>query len=42
MLLVMPGCSAEINLKEELEELRRSPEWGRGIARNMLIRYQDF
>lgn len=42
MLLVMLGCSAEINLKEELEGLRRSPEWDRDFARKVLKRYQDF
>ncbi len=39
--IAMPGRSTEISLQEELEELRRSPEFEGGIARKVLIRYPD-
>ncbi len=39
--IALPGRSAEFSLEEELEELRRSPEFEGGIARKVLIRYPD-
>lgn len=40
--IMMPGRSAEFDLEQELDELRRSSEWESGIARKVLIRYPDF
>lgn len=39
--IVMPGSSANFDLTRELELLRQNPEWERGIARKVLIRYPD-
>jgi len=32
----------EFEIKKELDELHRSPEWATGLARKVLIRYPDF
>ncbi len=39
--IVMPGRSTEFDFAKELEELRKSPEWTKGIARKALICYPD-
>ena len=41
--VALPGPSSEFNLDRKLNELHADPEWeSRGIARKVLIRYQDF